>query len=123
MTSIRSRMSTGNDSSRSLTRPPSRISRLGLPLTRISMCPPFAFVKSPRAATRLRSVKYELAPVSPGTRSRTSRNVVPPNRRSSSRPTTEITPGASDSVSADFDAVITLMSSSDARSRASRSSP
>src|SRR5215471_13375915 len=61
----------------------------------------------------LRSVKYALVRFSPGTRSRISASVTPPQRCSSSRLMTDITPGASEIDSANFDAVTTLISRGD----------
>src|ERR1039457_1825177 len=60
-------------------------------------------------------------PAKPGTRSRISPSVSPPNRRSSSFVTTDITPGASDSFSENLDAVVTFMLRSDSRSSANGS--
>src|SRR5436190_22952960 len=61
----------------------------------------------------LRSVKYALVRFRPGTRSRISASVTPPQRCSSSWLMTDMTPGASEIDSANFDAVTTLISSGD----------
>ena len=121
MISMRSRISTGNDSSRSEMMPPSITSRVGRPLIMNRMWPPSVLVWSPRAATMLRSTKYCVDPVSPGTVCRTSFRVRPRKRLSSSRVTTDMMLGACDSLSLNRDAVVTLMSISFSRSMDARS--
>ena len=80
------------------------------------ICPESVRVWSPRAAMMLRSAKKALLPVSPATRSRISSSVIPPNRRNSSLVTTDISLGASESFSANLDAVVTLVFDSASRS-------
>ena len=101
--------------------PPSCTSRTGRPLINnktwrdVGACN-----ASPGNPIMLRSVKYPETAARPGTRVRTSFNVVPPNRFSSSLVSTSTIAGASDCFSRDFDAVVISMFMSSSRLNSSR---
>src|ERR1700690_520825 len=114
---------TGKRSSMSLLRPPSIVSRTGLPLIRRRMGPELTRTWSPRAAIVLRSVRYPLDAFNPGTRLRMSLSVVPPKRFKSSADKTVMMPGASDCFSANFDTVVTSTFSSSSSDKSDASAP